>query len=139
MERHFSEFQHYKLIADIYNLQPIIFDRRDHSFLLRAELASTYLKARNEPSKIASIETISDVISSRLLGAQNILVGRPDIEREMDLLKSEHPTGVHYHVNMEGKKAFFILSEKLCDDLISFNKWEGIVSVYRECAENSRS
>jgi hypothetical protein len=116
MEWRFSKFQHFEIISNVYNLKPVAYDPEIYSELLREEIVKTYLKARTEPTKMASIATISDVISAKILSDKGILVERPHIEKELDRLKLEYPSDIHYHVDMGGRKAFIVLGNGIYND-----------------------
>ena len=118
LEKRFSEHQHFKIISNIYNLNSIDYDPDLHSELLRKEMLRTYLKARTEPSKMASIAIISDIISTKMLSEKGILIERLDIEKELDRLKSKNPRDIHFHVDMNGKKSFIVFSDELCNTAV---------------------
>jgi hypothetical protein len=113
MELRFNKFQHFEIISNIYSLKPIRYNSQIHSKLLRMEIITNYLKARTEPSRMASIALISDVVSAKLLGEKGILIEQPQIEKELERLKSEYLPDVHFHVDMRGKKAFIVISDRL--------------------------
>ncbi len=117
MEWRFSKFQHFEIIGNIYDLEPVGYDSDSHTDLLRENIIKTYIKARTEPSRMASIAVISDVISAKFLAKKGILIERPDIERELDRLKSNHSPDVHYHIDKGGEKAFIVLSDRLCNSV----------------------
>ena len=118
LEKRFSEYQHFKIISNIYNLNSIDYNPELHSELLYKEMLRTYLKARTEPSRMASIAIISDVISAKMLSGKRILIERPDIEKELNRLKSKNTRDVHFHVDMNGKKSFIVLSDELCNTAV---------------------
>lgn len=114
MESRFSKSEHFEIINSIYNLKAVDYDPEEHSEMLFDEIFKIYLKARTEPTKMASLAMISDVISAKLLAQKRILINRIHIEMELDRLKSDYPRDVHYHVDMSGEKAFLVLSDQLC-------------------------
>ena len=116
MEARFSRHQHFKIISHLYNMNPVSYDTDIHSDLLRKEIVKSYLQARTEPSNMAPIATISDLISVRILQEKGILIERPQIENELDKLKTKFNSDIRFHSDMNGKRAFIILSDKLCKD-----------------------
>jgi hypothetical protein len=117
MEELFSKFYHFEIIANALNLTVSKFISNKHSEPLRKEIVKIYLKARNEPYKMASISIISDVISATFLSEKRILISRNNVEQELDMIKKDHPGKMNYHVDMSGKKAFVVFSDALVEDL----------------------
>jgi len=115
MEKRFSKFEHFEIIKNIHCLDAKSFDPEIHSNLLWNEIIKTYKKAFTEPSKMASISILSDVISTKFLSSNKILIKKPDIENELISLKSKYPHDINFHVDKAGKKAYVVFSEKLCN------------------------
>ena len=114
MERRFSKFEHFRIISNVYNLSPIAYNKEIHSKKLQKQIFKTYLKARTQPTKMAAIAIIADVISVTFLAKDGILIDRPQIEQEIDKLKVINSGEIHYHYDMSGRKAFVVISDKLC-------------------------
>ena len=114
MEARFSRYEFFEIINNVYNMNSISYDPEIHLDLLRGEIVKSYLQARTEPSNMASIATISDIISVRMLQERGILIDRPQVENELNKLKYAFNRDVRYHLDMSGKRAFIILSDRLC-------------------------
>lgn len=116
MEARFSRHQYFEIISHLYGMNPIGYDPEIHSGLLSKEIVKSYLKARIEPSNMASIATISDFISVRILQENGILIERLQIENELNKLKTNFDSDIRFHSDMSGKRAFVIFSDKFCKD-----------------------
>ena len=113
MEIYFSKSRYFSLISKLYNLGAVVYDPKNHAEILRKMIFSTYQKARTEPSKMASIAVMSDVIGAKLLTDKAVIIERPQLEGELDSLKAELKRGVYFHVDMQGRKAFVVFDDKL--------------------------
>lgn len=64
---------------------------------------------------MASIDIISDVISTKMLSQRKFLIEKPQIENELCLIKLENPRDIHFHVDKTGENAYVILSDDICN------------------------
>lgn len=117
MELRFAKFQYFRIISDIYTLKPMQYDPQNDSKILREEILRTYLKARTEPSHMAPIMVVTDVVCAKLLVQKGILIERTHIENELERMKSDYSRDIHFHVDMQGKKAFIVLSDRLYKEI----------------------
>jgi len=113
MELYFRKSQYFRLISKLYNLGAVVYNPKDHADILIDMIFSTYQKARTEPSKMASIDVISDVIGAKLLADKTLIIERPQLESALDSFKAKVKRGVYFHVDMRGRKAFVVFDDKL--------------------------
>jgi hypothetical protein len=118
METYFSKSRYFSLISKLYNIKAAEYDPKDHAEILKKMIFSTYQKARTEPSKMASIAVMSDVIGAKLLADKAVIIDRPQFEAELDSLRAELKRGVYFHVDMQGRKAFVVFDDKLFEGVV---------------------
>jgi len=113
METYFSKSCYFKLISKIYNIEAILFNHKNHSEIIDDMIFSTYRKSLTEPTRMASIAVMSDVIGAKLLAEKSIIIERPQLEARLDGLKAGLKRGVYFHVDMQGRKAYVVFDDKL--------------------------
>lgn len=113
MESRFSHCEFFDIIGKTYNLPFESYHEPLHFNSLIEELLELYKLVRSEPTQLASIPVMADIISTRFLVNRKIMIEKLQIEKALDTLKLNHPTDIHFHVDKYGKKSFVVISNKL--------------------------
>ena len=116
LERLFSEDKQFLISSDIYELSCQPFSQAQLSEQLRELILKTYSLLQTSPSGLVPIFVISDVACSKMLADHRVLPGPDCIRDELEKMKRECPSDVHFHVDMHGRKDFVVFSKNLIKD-----------------------
>lgn len=112
MERRLVNGEYYPIIRSCLGISAPSESPEREGTVIKRELVKAYQAVKQEPSGLASIAAMEDLVSVKMLSSEGNVITKGIVFELLEGAKVIEPTAIRFHVDRQGKRAYVVMSER---------------------------